>query len=156
MPRAASSHPAKVALELDALPLGSSRLFIEHRSEPRIGVRGGLASFASLLEDGFSEGDAILVNVSLQGCQLESEQMLPKDHPYQVIVYVPPHPSPILIHKAVTQWSQGRIHGIRFLDLASASKLKLQEAVRHGPASSWVLNTIRFSIWSCCPSLDFR
>ena len=141
-------YPATVKSE--ALQNSSSRLFIEHRIAPRVMVKGALASFISisLSDPEFSEGDAVLLNVSLQGCQLDSEQMLPKDQPYQIIVYVPPHPSPILVHKAITRWSQGRIHGVNFVDLTPASKLKLKEVVQHSPAPSWVLSSIRFGMWS--------
>ncbi len=124
------------------------RLFIEHRIAPRGMVKGGLASFISPLDLEFSEGDAVLLNVSLQGCQLDSEQMLPKDQPYQLIVYVPPHPSPILIQKAMTRWSQGRLHGISFLDLAPLSKLKLEEVIQKSPVTPWVLSSIQFGMWS--------
>lgn len=124
------------------------RLFIEHRIAPRGMVKGGLASFISPLDLEFSEGDAVLLNVSLQGCQLDSEQMLPMDQPYQLIVYVPPNPSPILIEKAITRWSQGRIHGISFLDLAPLSKLKIKEVVQQSPVTPWVLSSIQFGMWS--------
>lgn len=111
-------------------------------------VKGGLASFISPLDLEFSEGDAVLLNVSLQGCQLDSEQMLPMDQPYQLIIYVPPYPSPILIQKAITRWSQSRIHGISFLDLAPLSKLKIKEVVQQSPVTSWVLSSIQFGMWS--------
>ncbi len=119
--------------------------FIEHRRTPRISVKGGLASIPSLPHSEFLEGDAVLLDVSLQGCQLDSEQILPKDQPYQVIVYVPPLQSPIVIPKAMTRWSQGRIYGIDFLDLSPSSKLKLDQVVEHSPAPSWVLSAIRFN-----------
>ena len=124
------------------------RLFIEHRIAPRGMVKGGLASFISPLDLEFSEGDAVLLNVSLQGCQLDSEQMLPKDQPYQLIVYVPPHPSHILIQNAITRWRQGRLHGISFLDLAPSSELKLKEVVQKSPVTPWVLSIFRFGMWS--------
>jgi hypothetical protein len=141
--RSSRRYPATVTSQT----LQQSRLFIEHRSVPRVMVRGGLASFMSLPGDD-SEGDAVLLNLSLHGCQLDSEQHLPTDKPYQLIIVVPLHPSPILIQQAVTQWSQGRLFGIKFLDAAPASTLQIHEAVRRGPAPSWVLNTIRFGIWS--------
>jgi len=124
------------------------RLFIENRMAPRGMVKGGLASFMSPLDLEFSEGDAVLLNVSLQGCQLDSEQMLPLDQPYQLIVYAPPHPSPILIQKAITRWSRGRLHGISFLDLVPSSKLKLEEVVRKSPVTPWVLSSFQFGMWS--------
>lgn len=124
------------------------RLFIEHRIAPRGMVKGGLASFISPLDREFSEGDAVLLNVSLKGCQLHSEQMLPMDQPYQLIVYVPPHPSPILIHTAITRWSRGYLHGISFLDLAPSSELKLKEVVQQIPVTPWVLSSFQFGMWS--------
>ena len=124
------------------------RLFIERRIAQRGIVKGGLASFISPLDLEFSEGDAVLLNVSLHGCQLDSEQMLPMDQPYQLIVYVPPHPSPILIQKAITRWGQGRIQGISFLDLASLSKLKLKEVVQQSHVTSWVQSSVYFGMWS--------
>ncbi len=129
------------------------RLFIEHRIAPRVMVKGGLASFISPLDLEFSEGDAVLLNVSLQGCQLDSELMLPMDQPYQLIVYVPPYPSPILIQEAMTRWSQGHSHGISFLDLAPLSKLKLKEVVQQSTVTPWVLSSIRFGLWSSRSSL---
>lgn len=124
------------------------RLFIERRIAQRGMVKGGLASFISPLDLEFSEGDAVLLNVSLHGCQLDSGQMLPMDQPYQLIVYVPPHPSPILIQKAITRWGQGRIQGISFLDLAPLSKLKLKEVVQQSHVTSWVQSSVYFGMWS--------
>ncbi len=120
------------------------RLFIERRIKHRITVSGGLASFASLEDLTCCEGDARLLNVSLHGCQLDSEQDVPQK-PFQLILLIPPHPRPILINSAVTQWSHGRIYGISFLDLRSASLLSLQEAVWQGSAPSWVVSSMRFT-----------
>ena len=134
------------------LPQHSSpRLFIERRTDQRVRIQGGLASYFSL--PGFQpcEGDAVLFNVSLTGCEIESEQSLPKEQPYQLIIYVPPHPSPLLIQTAITRWSTGSLHGIGFLDLSASCRLKLNEVVRHGPASSWVVSSIRFGMWSNQP-----
>lgn len=130
-----------------ALPLQAPRLFIERRIAPRVTTRGGLGSFMSLLGPP-AEGDAMLLNISLQGCQLDSEQVVPKDHPYQLILYAPPHPSPILIRKAATRWSEGSIYGISFVDLAPECALKLKEAIRNRPVMSWVSSSIQFGIWS--------
>lgn len=129
----------------------SPRLFIERRRDQRVRIQGGLASFFSFPGFQHCEGDAALFNVSLLGCEVESEQLLPKEQPYQLIIYLPPHPSPMLIQKAITRWSAGSLHGIGFLDLAPSCRLTLNEVVRHGPASSWVVSSIRFGMWSDQP-----
>jgi hypothetical protein len=144
---APSRFPAtvKVAVPPDAFP----RLFIERRIQSRVAVDGGLASFSSLEGCDSAEGDTALLNLSCGGCQLNAEADLPQDQPYQLIVFVPLYAAPILIRKAVTQWAHGHIHGVKFLDVDEpAAKLKLQAAVRCSPVSSWVLNSIRFSMWS--------
>jgi hypothetical protein len=128
-------------------PFSEARLFIERRAIHRIPVKGGLASFVSPGDLASREGDATLRNVSMQGCQLDSDQTLPQN-PYQLIVLIPRHPTPILIHSAVTQWSSGGLHGIKFLEVAPMATSKLQEVVWCGTAPSWVLNTMRFGLWS--------
>jgi hypothetical protein len=139
--------PTPVQSEDTSLQTQPSRLFIEHRLTPRVATRGGLGSFMSLLGPA-AEGDAMLLNISLQGCQLDSEQAVPKDHPYQLILYAPPHPTPIVIRKAATRWSEGSIYGISFVDLAPDCQLKLKEAIRNRPVMSWVMSSIQFGIWS--------
>jgi hypothetical protein len=141
-----SRFPATVKLEV---PLyASPRLFIERRIKSRVTVDGGLASFSSLEGFDSAEGDTALLNLSCGGCQLDTAENLPNGQPYQLIVFVPLYATPILIRKAVTQWAHGQIHGMRFLDLDELASLKLAEAVRCSPVSSWVLNSIRFSMWS--------
>ena len=130
--------------------------FIEHRRTPRILVKGGLASVPSLADGESVDGDAALLDLSLQGCQLEAEQRLPTDQPYQIVVWVPPHPSPIVIPKAMTRWSQGQIQGIAFLDLPPSAKVKLNKVVQQNPASSWVLSAIRFNTPPTSPPLTGR
>ncbi|HSS31327.1 MAG TPA: hypothetical protein VLL06_09940 [Nitrospiraceae bacterium] len=143
---ARSRFPDTVKLEV---PLDvSPRLFIERRIKSRAIVDGGLASFSSLEDCDAAEGDTALLNLSCGGCQLHVEEHLPQGQPYQLIVFVPLYAVPILIRKAVTQWAQGQIHGVKFLELDELASLKLAEAVRCSPVSSWVLNSIRFSMWS--------
>ena len=147
MRMATNCFPATI--ELEASTYSFPPLFIERRIKSRVTVQGGLASFSSLEGFDSAEGDTVLRNLSGSGCQLDSEQNLPEDQPYQLIVFVPLYSSPILIRKVVTQWAKGHVHGIKFLDLDEpASKLKLQKAIHCGPVSSWVLNSIRFSKWS--------
>jgi hypothetical protein len=141
-------YPMRVRPQLPGTLRQTPRLFIERRIVPRIIPRGGLASFIPLADPESAEGDAVLVDISLQGCQLESEEIVPRDHPYQLIVFVPPHPSPILVRKAATRWSVGRIHGIHFLDLAPECERKLRDAIREGPVVSWVLSSMQFGMWS--------
>jgi hypothetical protein len=130
--------------ELEVPSFNPSPLFIEHRVEQRTSVKGGLASFTSLEAPPSCEGDAILLDVSLHGCQLDSTQHLPAN-PYQLIIFIPAHPTPILIQNAVTQWTNGGRYGIKFCELSPASTLRLQEAMTHSPLSSWVMNSMRFT-----------
>lgn len=151
-------YPAKLPPHLPGTLQQAPRLFIERRIAPRIMPRGGLASFIALPGCKSAEGDAVLLDISLQGCQLDSEESVPQDHPYQLIVFVPPHPSPILVRKASTRWSVGRLHGINFLDLAPECERKLNDAIRQGPVVSWVLSSMQFGMWSIagllCTAVD--
>ena len=141
-------YPARVPPPLRRALTQAPRLFIERRIVPRVTPRGGLASFVSLPDRESAEGDAVLRNISLQGCQVESEQLVPQDDPYQLIVYVPTHPSPIVVRKAATRWREGPVHGIAFLDLAPDCERKLHDALRNGPVVSWVMSSIQFGMWS--------
>jgi hypothetical protein len=146
------SLPARLppaTVKLTVAPYASPRLFIERRIQSRVTVNGGLASFRLLEGCDSAEGDTALLNLSCSGCQLDGVENLPQDQPYQLIVFVPLYATPILIRKAVTQWAHGHIHGVKFLDLDEpAAQRKLQEAIRCSPVSSWVLNSIRFGMWS--------
>jgi hypothetical protein len=142
-------YPATSPLQRsEVLPKNASRLFIERRVAPRVTAKGGLASYLSLLGPDPAEGDAILIDVSLHGCQLNADQLVPKDHPFQLIVFVPPYPSPIMVRRAETRWIEGTVHGITFIEIAPECNRKLKDAIRHGPVSSWVLSSIRYGMWS--------
>ena len=105
--------------------------FIERRKSQRIAVTGGHASFLPLTEGAASsEGEALLLNLSLHGCQLESEQILPHNQPYQLILHVPSHLRPFRIEKAITRWIDGHLHGLQFLDLDSECEVELRSAIR--------------------------
>lgn len=124
----------------------SVRLFIEHRATPRVIIPGGLASFSSL-EGEAVEGDAVLLNVSFQGCQIRSETEIRTDHLFQIIFCVPQHQSPILVQKAIARWNYGDVHGFQFVALDSSAELRIKQVIEHSPPPSWVLSSMRFSTW---------
>lgn len=104
---------------------------IERRKSRQVAVKDGLASFRSLKEGAeSSEGDALLLNISLHGCRLESEQIIPMNQPHQLILHAPPHPRPIRIQRAMTRWIEGPLHGLQFIDLDSECELELRSAIR--------------------------
>jgi hypothetical protein len=106
------------------LPANVRRRLIERRKERHFVVNGGLASLHALNEGPEKlEGDAILLNISLFGCRLETDQLLQTDHLYNLVLHIPPHGRPIRV-KAMTRWNRGRIYGVKFLDPLPDSELK--------------------------------
>jgi len=103
---------ASSVLELNLL-----RRFIERRKARHVLANGGLASIIAL--DATSEntdGDAILHDISLGGCRLETEQLLVEGQLYHLTLNIPPHMQLIHVSQATPCWHQGRFHGVKFIN----------------------------------------
>lgn len=104
---------------------------IERRKSRRVAVKDGHVSFLLLNEwASLLEGDALLLDISLHGCRLESEQILPVNQLFQLILYVPSYVHPLLIQRAMTRWIEGHVHGFQFIDLYSERKFEFRSVIR--------------------------
>jgi hypothetical protein len=104
---------------------------IERRKARQYILKGALASYVVLKNNTEPiEGDAIVLNISLHGCRLECEHMPAFDQPYELVLHLPPYPRPILVQKALTRWTEGQLHGVKFVDQSRECELELREVIR--------------------------
>ena len=102
---------ASCVLELNML-----HRFIERRKARHVLGTRGLASFIAVdatLEN--IEGDAILHDLSLGGCRLETEQLLVEGQLYYLTLHIPPQMRLIHVRQAMPCWHQGRFFGMKFI-----------------------------------------
>ena len=108
-----SSVEASSTLEVNKL----HGLIERRKTETRhVLVNGGLASIVALdAPPENAEGDAILHDISLGGCRLETEQLLVEGQLYHLTLNIPPHMQLIHVSQAMPCWHQGRFHGVKFI-----------------------------------------
>jgi hypothetical protein len=70
-----------------------------------------------------------LVDVSLRGCAMESDQELKRGDILQVTLKMPNGKPPVEIEAAVVRYSQGIRHGLEFLTIKEKSEIDLREFV---------------------------
>jgi c-di-GMP-binding flagellar brake protein YcgR len=70
-----------------------------------------------------------LVDVSLRGCAMESDQELKRGDILQVTLKMPNGKPPVEIEAAVVRYSQGIRHGLEFLTIKEKSEKDLREFV---------------------------
>lgn len=90
---------------------------------------GALASFnlrsATSHPASTQEGEARLVDLSIAGCKLQSDNPLATSIFYSLILHLPTYPRPINVTSATIRWVDARTFGVRFtqLDIADVEHL---------------------------------
>ena len=108
--------------------------FIELRKDIRHATpQGALASFRlctpAQTHRSILEGDAALLDLSLSGCKIQTDLPLTTAHNYEMILYLPTFPRPILIAKAGIRWVADQRFGVKFLELHEDHDTFLHDAV---------------------------
>jgi len=103
---------------------------IERRQHPRAHPPGGtILSFSAHQPEG-TEGDGLLVELSQQGCRIESEQPLHPAHAYRLIIPRTMHTQPIIVAHAIIRWAVVPCYGLKFLSLTVEAEAALKEYLR--------------------------
>ena len=113
-------------------PPPQKRRIIERRKHPRIFTpSGALCSFNRLIDpvesEEHTEGEAILINLSLGGCRLHSDIPLEINGRYHLILQVSRKSRPIIVEAAIVRWTQANTYGLRFTSLQSIHESHLRE-----------------------------
>ncbi len=108
--------------------------FIELRKDVRhVTPRGALASFRLQTQAktyrSILEGDVALLDLSWSGCKIQTDLPLTTAHNYEMILYLPTFPHPILIAKAGIRWVADERFGVKFLELHGDHHTFLHDAV---------------------------
>lgn len=106
-----------------------------HRRRPAL--VGTHLSFSMLTESSTPTdadyGDALLRNLSLSGCQIESEIPLITDYHYALLLQHRIDTKPITITRARVIWGVHPIFGLRFIHIAPVEERAIKELLRQLP-----------------------
>ena len=111
---------------------------IERRKHRRRAARPGTLLSFSLLTDSPSQtdhdhGDAILLNLSLSGCKIESEIPLLNGLQYYLLLQGRIGTKPVMITRASVIWGTLATFGLRFIDTTLAEERAIKETLSQMP-----------------------
>jgi len=61
------------------------------------------------------EGEGTMVNLSMDGCKIESDLNVQKDQVLALRVHVPQFDYPLQVEQAAVQWTKGKKFGLHFM-----------------------------------------
>jgi PilZ domain-containing protein len=111
---------------------------IERRQHRRGTSRPGtLLSFSLLTntpsQTDLQQGDAMLLNLSLSGCKIESELPLLIGLHYRLLLQSRIDTTPVTINRATVIWGTHTAFGLRFIDTAPAEERAIKEILSQMP-----------------------
>ncbi len=71
-------------------------------------------------------GEGRLLDLSLEGCRIESSQPLPVNTYLSLRLLISPNEMPILVDLAAVRWSRGAVCCVHFLSVQSLQAARLQ------------------------------
>ena len=83
---------------------------MELRETPRFRVE-----FRSAFSGEHIEGEGKMLNLSMDGCKIESDMSVQKDNVLALRVHVPQFAYPIQVEQAAVQWTKGKEFGLQFI-----------------------------------------
>jgi hypothetical protein len=75
------------------------------------------------------EGEAKVLDLSTSGCLAEAEVAVTSRMGFQLSMFLPDHPWPLRVEKAVVRWTHGRSFGLEFVTLRPAQRERLRAIV---------------------------
>ncbi len=83
---------------------------MELRETPRFRVE-----FRSAFSGEHIEGEGRMLNLSMDGCKIESDMSVQEDNVLALRVHVPQFDYPIQVEQAAVQWTKGKEFGLQFI-----------------------------------------
>ncbi len=104
---------------------------MEWRKHPRIQVRWLISFFAgpiSLKECRISGADTVR-NLSMGGCQFESDTRLYPGVQMELRLYLPEDVVPVDVDRAEVRWAEGRVFGLEFIRIRPEEQARLSRFI---------------------------
>ncbi|MGQ0809954.1 MAG: PilZ domain-containing protein [Nitrospiraceae bacterium] len=76
--------------------------------------------------DGHIEGEGTVLDLSKDGCRVESETYLHTGVEVEAWIYPPDHDWPLKVESAVVRWSKDNVCGIEFIKMQPAQRERLR------------------------------
>ena len=70
-------------------------------------------------------GEGIVVNLSLGGCAVDSEQNVQEGKYLTLRIFIPDQDAPLVVDRAQVRWSAGRLFALEFLALQPQEQERL-------------------------------
>ncbi|MCE7977871.1 MAG: PilZ domain-containing protein [Nitrospira sp. NTP1] len=80
----------------------------------------------SLSADSTTTGEGRLLDLSLEGCRIESDRQLPVNTYLSLRLQISPEQVPILVDLAAVRWTRGTNCGVHFLSIQPLQSARLQ------------------------------
>ncbi len=84
------------------------------------------------------EGEGTVLNLSMGGWKIETDQRVPKGQYLTLRVYLPGQDDPVSVDLAAVRWSYGRECGLEFIRMRPMEQDRLRQFIDTLPPSSYV------------------
>jgi len=78
------------------------------------------------------EGEALLLDISTNGCRISSIIELPPGMTLKLSLFLPDHRWPLRVDQAVVRWVDGQEVGLEFINIREAQRSRLRALLIHG------------------------
>lgn len=97
---------------------------MELRKRPRFRVE-----FRSAFSGEHIEGEGKILNISMDGCKIESEMSVQKDIVLTLRVHAPQFVFPIQVEQATVRWTKGKEFGLEFMRVPPEGLKQLHQLI---------------------------
>ncbi len=78
------------------------------------------------------EGEALLVDVSTGGCQIETAEVIPVGAVLKLSIFLPDHQWPMRVDQVIVRWAHDGRYGMEFTSIRLAQRERLRALVMSG------------------------
>lgn len=98
-------------------------------SELRKAPRASLDCRLYFIGENDFESEARILDISTSGCRADCEMAVDVGDTFELSLFLPDHPWPLRIEKAVVRWVDGYTFGLQFTVLRPAQRERLRQLV---------------------------
>ena len=75
-------------------------------------------------------GEGVLIDLSIEGCRIESDVRVQTGNQLELRVYLPEHDFSLDVESSAVRWSRGREFGLEFVRMRSEAQELLHQVVK--------------------------